>query len=112
VDGGVVSPVAVDVARRNGADIVIAVDISGGLNKEVPDGIMDTMKKSVNIMYNRIAEYQIKNADIVIRPDMTDIGSTDMDKFNESIFEGEKAATLKIPELQKIMERLKQEGRL
>ena len=25
VDGGVVSPVAVDVARRNGADIVIAV---------------------------------------------------------------------------------------
>ena len=112
VDGGVVSPVPVDVARRNGADIVIAVDISGGLNKEVPDGIMDTMKKSVSIMYNRIAEYQIKNADVVIRPDMTGIGSTDMDKFNEAIFEGEKAATLKIPELQKIIARLKQEGRL
>ena len=112
VDGGVVSPVAVDVARRNGADIVIAVDISGGLNKEVPDGIMDTMKKSVNIMYSKIAEYQIKNADVVIRPDMTGIGSTDMDKFNEAIFEGEKAATLKIPELQKIIARLKQEGRL
>ena len=29
VDGGVVSPVAVDVARRYGADVVIAVDISG-----------------------------------------------------------------------------------
>lgn len=112
VDGGVVSPVPVDAARRNGADIVIAVDISGGLNKNVPDGIMDTMKKSVNIMYSKIAEYQIKNADIVIRPDVRDIGSTDMDKFNEAIFEGEKAATLKIPELQKIIARLKQEGRL
>jgi NTE family protein len=112
VDGGVVSPVAVDVARRNGADIVIAVDISGGLKNEVPDGIMDTMKKSVSIMYSRIAEYQIKNADIVIRPDMKDIGSTDMDKFNEAIFEGEKAASLKIPELQKLIARLKQEGRL
>ncbi|MGA2553612.1 MAG: patatin-like phospholipase family protein [Smithella sp.] len=112
VDGGLVSPVPVDVARRNGADIVIAVDISGGLKNEVPDGIMDTMKKSVAIMYSKISEYQIKNADVVIRPDMTGIGSTDMDKFNEAIFEGEKAATLKIPELQKLIARLKHEGRL
>ena len=112
VDGGVVSPVAVDVARRNGADIVIAVDISGGINTDVPDGIMDTMRKSVGIMYARIAEYQIKNADIVIRPNMKNIGSTDMDKFNEAIFEGEKAASAKMPEIQKIIDRLKQEGRL
>jgi NTE family protein len=112
VDGGVVSPVAVDVARRNGADIVIAVDISGGINNDVPDGIMDSLKKSVNIMYARIAEYQIKNADIVIRPNMKNIGSTDMEKFNEAIFEGEKAASAKLPEILKIIDRLKQEGRL
>ena len=112
VDGGVVSPVAVDVARRNGADIVIAVDISGGINTDVPDGIIDTMRKSLSIMYARIAEYQIKNADIVIRPNMKNIGSTDMDKFNEAIFEGEKAASAKMPEIQKIIDRLKQEGRL
>jgi len=112
VDGGVVSPVAVDVARRNGADIVIAVDISGGINTDVPDGIIDTMRKSLSIMYARIAEYQIKNADIVIRPNMKNIGSTDMDKFNEAIFEGEKAASAKMPEIQKIINKLKQEGRL
>ena len=112
MDGGVVSPVAVDVARRNGADIVIAVDISGGINTDVPDGIIDTMRKSLSIMYARIAEYQIKNADIVIRPNMKNIGSTDMNKFNEAIFEGEKAASLKIPEILKIVAKLKQEGRL
>lgn len=112
MDGGVVSPVAVDVARRNGADIVIAVDISGGINTDVPDGIIDTMRKSLSIMYARIAEYQIKNADIVIRPNMKNIGSTDMNKFNEAIFEGEKAASLMIPEILKIVNRLKQEGRL
>jgi NTE family protein len=112
IDGGVVSPVAVDVARRNGADIVIAVDISGGINTDVPDGIMDTMRKSVAIMYARIAGYQIKNADIVIHPNMKNIGSTDMDKVNEAIFEGEKAASAKMPEIQKIIDRLKQEGRL
>jgi NTE family protein len=112
VDGGVVSPVAVDVARRNGADMVIAVDISGGISTDVPDGIIDTMRKSLNIMYSRIAEYQIKNADIVIRPNMKNIGSTDMDKFNEAIFEGEKAASAKMPEIRQIIDRLKQEGRL
>ena len=112
IDGSVVSPVAVDVARRNGADIIIAVDISGGINTDVPSGIMDTMRKSVDIMYSRIAEYQIKNADIVIRPNMKNIGSTDMNKFNEAIFEGEKAASLMIPEILKIVARLKQEGRL
>lgn len=112
IDGGVVSPVAVDVARRNGADIVIAVDISGGINRTVPEGMIDSLKKSVDIMYSKIAEYQIKNADVVIRPNMRNIGSTDMEKFNEAIFEGEKAATLKLPELQIIVDKLKKEGRL
>lgn len=111
-DGGVVSPVAVDVARRHGADIVIAVDISGGITKTVPDGMMESVKKSVDIMYARIAEYQIRNADVVIRPDMKNIGSTEMEKLNEAILEGEKAATLKIPELQRIVNKLRQEGRL
>ena len=112
VDGGVVNPVAVDVARQNGADVVIAVDISGGLSGRVPDGMLDALKKSVDIMYERIAAFQIKNADVVIRPDMRGIGSTDMDKFNEAILEGEKAATLKLPEIQKILDKLRQEGRL
>ena len=112
VDGGVVSPVAVDVARRNGADIVIAVNISKRIIKTVPDGMVESLKKSVDIMYARIAEYQIRNADIVIRPNMQNIGSTDMDKFNESILEGEKAASAKLPELQILMDKLKREGRL
>ena len=112
VDGGVVSPVAVNVARRNGADIVIAVDISGGLQRTVPDGMFDSIKKSVDIMYSKIAEYQIKHADVVIRPNMKHISSTEMEKFNVAILEGEKAATLKLPELQQMMAQLKQERRL
>jgi len=112
VDGAVVDPVAVDVARRNGADVVIAVDISGGLRADIPEGMVDALMKAKDIMYARIAEYQIKNADVVIRPNMSGIGSTDLEKFNEAIFEGEKAATAKIPEILKIVERLKKEGRL
>jgi NTE family protein len=112
VDGGVVNPVAVDVARRYGADVVIAVDISGGLSNTAPSGIMNTMQKSVDIMYAKNIGTQLKNADVVIRPNVKDIGSTDMEKFNEAIFEGEKAASAKIDEIQKIVVRLRQEGRL
>ncbi len=112
VDGGLVSAVAVDVARRYGADVVIAVDISGGLDQNAPSGIMDTMGKTVSIMYMRNINTQLKNADVVIRPNVKDIGSTEMEKFNQAIFEGEKAAVAAMPEIRKIIDRLAMEGRL
>ena len=112
MDGGVVSPVAVDVARRYGADVVIAVDISGGIAGEVPEGTIDTMMKSVDIMYSKIAAFQVKKADIVIRPNVKNIGSTEMEKRHEAILEGEKAAFDALPAIQQIIARLKQEGRL
>jgi NTE family protein len=112
VDGGVVSPVAVDVARRYGADVVIAVDISGGIEGVVPLGTMDTMMKSVDIMYSKIAAYQVKKADIVIRPNVKNIGSTELEKRHEAILEGEKAAMEALPAITQIIARLKLEGRL
>ena len=112
VDGGVVSPVAVDVARRYGADVVIAVDISGGLDKDAPSGVMNTMQKTFNIMYAKNVAAQLKNADVVIRPNVEEIGSTDMEKFNQAIFEGEKAATAALPEIRKVLDKLNAEGRL
>ena len=112
VDGGVVSPVAVDVARRYGADVIIAVDISGAVTSDVPQGTMDTMMKSIDIMYSKIAAFQVKKADIVIRPNVKNIGSTEMEKRHEAILEGEKAAMEALPAIQQIIAKLKQEGRL
>lgn len=112
VDGGVVSPVAVDVARRYGADVVIAVDISGGIAGEVPQGTLDTILQSVDIMYAKISEYQLKKADVVIRPDVKNIGSTEMEKRHKAILEGEKAAYAALPQITKILDELRRQGRL
>ncbi|MBU1150620.1 MAG: patatin-like phospholipase family protein [Proteobacteria bacterium] len=112
VDGGVVSPVAVDAARKAGADVVIAVDISAGVAGAVPQGILDTILQSIDIMYAKIAAAQLKNADVVIRPQVSQIGSGDFDKRNEAIFEGEKAAAQALPQIQLILGKLRQEGRL
>jgi NTE family protein len=112
VDGGVVSPVAVEAARRAGADVVIAVDISAGVAVTVPQGILDTILQSIDIMYAKIATAQLKNADVVIRPKVSHIGSSDFEKRNEAILEGEKAATLALPQIRQILDKLRQEGRL
>lgn len=103
VDGGVVSPVAVDVARRMGADAVIAVDISGGVSDATPDTTLDTIFQSINIMYSKIAESQRSRADVVILPKVGHIASGDFTKRHEAILEGEKAAQDVLPKIQALL---------
>jgi NTE family protein len=112
VDGGVVSPVAVDAARKAGADVIIAVDISAGVAGGVPQGILDTILQSIDIMYAKISTAQLKSADVVIRPKVSHIASSDFEKRNEAILEGEKAATQALPQIRQILDKLRQEGRL
>ena len=44
-----------------------------------------------------LGQEELKSADIVIRPRMPSIGSTDFNARNEAIMEGEKAALAAIP---------------
>jgi len=105
VDGGVVSPVAVDAARRLGADTVIAVDISGDVDGTIPESTLDTIFHSINIMYAKIAENQLSRADAVIRPKVGDIASGDFTKRHEAILEGEKAAQAALPKIHALLAR-------
>ena len=70
VDGGLVSPVPVNIAKELGADIVIAVDIlAQPVNTETPN-VWGLFNQNINIMQNRLAAEELKNADIVIQPDL------------------------------------------
>lgn len=112
VDGGIVSPVAVDVAKKFGADIVIAVDISAGAERTFPENTIETILQSYNIMYSKLASIQVGNADVVIKPKVSHIGSADFSKRHEAILEGERAAIETLPKVIEIVNRLRQEGRL
>lgn len=112
VDGGVVSPIAVDAARRMGADVVIAVDISADVESTQPQTTIETILQSISIMYSKIANIQLANAEVVIKPKVGFIGSADFEKRHEAILEGEKAAIEALPKIKAIIERLRQEGRL
>lgn len=112
VDGGVVSPVAVDAAKKQGADVIIAVDISGDVDNTQPSGTLENILQSINIMYSKIAASQLLKADIVIKPKVGHIGAADFDKRHEAILEGERAANDALPKIRGIIEKLRQEGRL
>lgn len=112
VDGGVVSPVAVEAARRAGADIVIAVDISAAMDSTQPKTTIETILQSINIMYSKIANMQLASADIVIKPNVGFIGSSDFSKRHEAIMEGERAALDAMPMVNALITKLRQEGRL
>jgi NTE family protein len=112
VDGGVVKPLPVDVARQNGADIVIAVDIASGIDSVDPTTTMETIMKSIQIMYDKMSQGPITQADVVIRPIVSFVGSADFSHRNEAIMEGEKAALAAMPKINALLAKLRQEGRL
>ncbi|MEW6570621.1 MAG: patatin-like phospholipase family protein [Nitrospirota bacterium] len=112
IDGGVVSPVAVEAAKRLGADIVIAVDISGELESAPPKSTIETILQAITIMYSKLSAMQLAKAEVVVRPRVGYIGSADFSKRHEVILEGEKAALETLPKIQEIMSSLKQQGNL
>lgn len=112
VDGGVVSPVAVDAAKKMGADVVIAVDISADAAGPTPESTIETILSSINIMYSQISRAQVSKADIVIKPQVAGIGAADFTKRHDAIIEGEKAALEALPKIKAVVQRLRQEGRL
>jgi NTE family protein len=110
VDGGVVSPLAIDAARRYGADVVIAVDISSSPAISSPRSTIETILQSIDIMHAKISQIQLGKADVIIRPNVGHIGAADFSKRHEAILEGEKATLSALPTIIQIISRMRQEG--
>jgi len=104
----VVSPVPVDAARQLGAEFVIAVDISSKANGQRPSGLLGTVNQSISIMGQRLGEQELARADVVIRPQVLDIGAADFEQRGRAILEGEKAAMAAMPQIRAGIARLQQ----
>jgi NTE family protein len=106
VDGGLASPLPVRTARRMGADIVIASDISARPALARIQDTIDVLLQTFAIMGNAIANAERQDADVVIKPDISRLNSTDFESRHLAILEGERAGLAAMPMLrQKIAER-------
>lgn len=92
VDGGLTSPVPVKLAYEMGASFVIGVDISDKPASGSINSSMDVALQTLAIMGQMIRRYEKPVADVMIRPDISKLGSVDFDNRHLAILEGERAA--------------------
>ena len=105
VDGGLVAPVPVRVARSLGADFIIAVDISDKPQNNKTESSTEIMLQTFNIMGQSISRNELPDADVVIRPVTPGISSTDFKGRHIAVLEGEKAVAAILPELKEKLTR-------
>jgi NTE family protein len=99
VDGGLVSPVPVLYARQMGADIVIAVDISSRPEDAKTTDMLKVLLQTFSIMGKSISQLEMAQAEVVVRPAMSDVGSTEFAARKKSIEAGRAAMKLALPAL-------------
>lgn len=99
VDGGLVAPVPVRYAQEMGANFIIAVNISSDTSAFNSNGTLGLLQQTINIMQQSINQYEIAKADVVITPQLKQMGSADFRSRNAAILAGELAAQEKIAEI-------------
>jgi NTE family protein len=103
VDGGLVSPVPVRAARRMGAELVIAVDISSPPEGNLIGGTLEILLQTFSIMGKSINTFELRDADVVVRPILMGISSADFGARKRSIEAGRQAMLLALPQLRAAM---------
>ena len=99
VDGGLVSPVPVRFARQMGAEMVIAIDISSPPDGAATDGVMRMLLQTFAIMGKSINQFELREADIVLRPALVGVGSGDFTSRVRAIRSGREAAQAQLAEI-------------
>ncbi len=111
-DGGIICRVPSSVARREGADIVIAVVVDRGIGSEELRTVMDVYLRVSEIMGERLKQFELAAADVVVLPE---VGETHWTSFSQAlnlIDEGEKATKEKLGEIRRLIPGLKKRMRL
>ena len=111
VDGGLTTPVPVEVIRKMGADFIIAVNVNPDVSDRVQKvrkepSIFHVIMQSIYITTYAMAQHNLEYADIVIEPDLAHIGAGDFQKAEELIKRGEQAAHNAIPEIKRGLKNL------
>lgn len=99
VDGGLVSPVPVRYARQMGAELVIAVDISSAPEGNPAGDSLQILLQTFAIMGKSINRFELREADVVVRPPLLGVSSADFTSRVRAIRSGREAATEMLPAL-------------
>ncbi len=102
VDGSLLADVPCQILKMNAIDFIIGVDlVDQETFRKEPTNIFDVIMKSIHIMINETRMERLKFADVVISPDVHDIGQFDFDKIPLLIRRGKEAVSKHIEFIKK-----------
>ncbi len=103
-DGGILDNYPVQPLLDKGVDIIIGVDVQDVLyDKEELNSVVRILEQTSS--FKRVEEYQrqLRNTDILIKPEITGAGITSFERFAEIVDSGKVAAQKMLPQLQAIL---------
>ena len=99
VDGGLVSPVPVRFAQQMGAELVIAVDISAAPEGNATGDPLHMLLQTFAIMGRSINNFELRDADLVLRPKLAGVSSADFAARKRSIQAGREVMLAQLADL-------------
>ena len=107
MDGGLLEPIPTRVARKLGADFVIAVDVTSDLLsiEEIVDPI-DIANQMTTILSEKNRKQLMAEADFVVTPDLSGFKATAFGMADSAIAQGRRAMTPRILELRRQLEQV------
>ncbi|MDO8278549.1 MAG: patatin-like phospholipase family protein [Burkholderiaceae bacterium] len=103
VDGGLISPVPVGYARQMGAELVIAVDISAAPEGNSASDSLQILLQTFAIMARSINRWELRDADVLLRPALDGVGGADFGARRRAIAAGRLAMQRALPQLRQLM---------
>jgi NTE family protein len=88
VDGGIVENVPIHTVKEMGADYVIGVDLNAKHAYRKPKNIINVLMNSFHFTLRTAAKIQTKEADLLIKPDLSAFNMTSTKQIDDLIKQG------------------------
>ena len=106
VDGGNIDLVPVQPASELGANVIIAVDVSKGIDGPFNSNCgIDVVIRAEKIAGYTLNQIRIREADIVLKPDVKNIFWADFSTFGHCVQKGEEEATRNLYKIKRLLAR-------
>lgn len=92
VDGGVLENVPLNALEQLGAKTKIAVDLNASHKYKKPENVIELLLNTFNMLLSNATQFQTKNADILITPDLSNFDYIETGHVDELIEAGYKEA--------------------
>jgi NTE family protein len=103
MDGGIVEDVPISPLRVMGAEKVIAVNLSAERKYIKPNDIIDILFNAFDIAIDENTKVQVRDADVLIEPRLSDFPRMDTSQIDALIAEGYRAAKERIKKIRAVL---------